>query len=66
MAHFDEAVARHASSVYLALAARGALIGALDILIAGTALAHSAVLVTRNVRDLSRVPDLKVEDWYAC
>ena len=61
----DAAAVRAASAVRLALQARGRLIGAIDILIAGTALAHSATLVTRNKRHLSRVPGLTVEDWYA-
>jgi tRNA(fMet)-specific endonuclease VapC len=40
-------------------------IGPMDTLIAGTALAHRGVLVTRNVREFGRVAGLAVEDWYA-
>jgi len=36
----------------------------MDTLIAATALAHSATLVTRNVREFARVPGLKSVDWY--
>ncbi len=43
---------------------RGLPIGPLDVLIAGTALARGAVLVTRNTREFSRVAGLRVESWY--
>jgi tRNA(fMet)-specific endonuclease VapC len=42
----------------------GTPIGPMDTLIAGTALAHRAALVTRNVREFGRVPGLQVQDWY--
>lgn len=38
-------------------------IGPHDVLLAGHALALGAVLVTNNVRELTRVPRLVVEDW---
>jgi tRNA(fMet)-specific endonuclease VapC len=38
-------------------------IGTMDLKIAAIALAHDAVLLSRNLRDFSRVPELKVEDW---
>lgn len=43
---------------------RGLPIGPLDVLIAGTALARGAALVTRNTREFSRVAGLRVESWY--
>lgn len=43
---------------------RGEPIGPLDTLIAGTALAHGATLVTHNTREFGRVTGLSVEDWY--
>ena len=42
---------------------KGRPIGAFDILIAGTALAHDLTLVTSNVRELSQVEGLRIEDW---
>ena len=42
----------------------GTPIGPLDTLIAATALARRATLVTHNVREFRRVEGLKVEDWY--
>jgi tRNA(fMet)-specific endonuclease VapC len=42
---------------------RGALIGGNDLWIAAHALALGLTLVTANVREFARVPDLVVEDW---
>lgn len=42
---------------------RGQRIGALDLLIAATALAHGLILVTHNTSEFTRVPGLRVEDW---
>lgn len=41
----------------------GTPIGANDLMIAATALAHGAVLITRNVREFERVPNLRYENW---
>jgi tRNA(fMet)-specific endonuclease VapC len=38
-------------------------IGRSDLLIASIALAHDAVLVTRNGRDFENVPGIKLENW---
>jgi tRNA(fMet)-specific endonuclease VapC len=43
----------------------GTPIGPNDLLIAATARVHRAVLVTHNVREFSRVPELNIEDWEA-
>lgn len=45
------------------LSKKGKLIGPNDMLIAATALANGAVLVTHNTDEFSRVPELKLEDW---
>ena len=41
----------------------GGRIGALDLLIAATALAHDLVLVTHNTAEFARVSGLRLEDW---
>lgn len=56
--------ARSAARIRADLEARGMPIGPLDVLIAGTALARGATLVTRNVGEFARVPGLRVESWY--
>ena len=42
---------------------RGTPIGAMDLLIASHALFLEAVLVTNNIREFERVPNLKIENW---
>lgn len=61
---FGEAEARVAARIRAALEAAGKPIGPHDVLIAATALAHGATLVTRNQREFRRVKGLRVEDWY--
>lgn len=62
---FDARAADRYASVRAQMEAKGKPIGDRDLLIAATALAHGATLVTHNVRELSRVPGLRVEDWMA-
>lgn len=45
------------------LQSRGCLIGPNDLLIAATAKANEAVLVSNNVREFSRVRGLSLESW---
>ena len=45
------------------LTAVGKLIGPNDLFIAAHALALDLTLVTDNIREFSRVPDLRVENW---
>ncbi len=41
----------------------GLLIDNFDLLIESTAVAHNCVLVTDNVKHLSRIPDIEIENW---
>ena len=61
---FDRQTAAAAGRVEAALRATGKPIGPMDTLIAGTALANRATLVTHNIREFQRVPGLSVVDWY--
>ena len=38
--------------------------GPFDTLIAGTALANNAILVTHNTKEFERVFGLQLEDWF--
>ena len=60
---FASAEAEIAGKLRAELASKGTPIGSYDLLIAATALAHDLTLVTHNVREFERVPDLKLEDW---
>lgn len=60
---FDDAAATVYGSLRARLAARGALIGPNDLLIAAIALTHGATLITHNAREFGRVPDLQMQDW---
>ena len=42
---------------------QGTPIGGMDLLIAAHALAENAVLVTNNLREFRRVPNLRLENW---
>jgi len=61
---FDKQIAKTAASIRVKLESKGSLIGPLDTLIAGTALAHGSTLVTHNTREFSKVDGLKLADWY--
>ncbi|HEX4953968.1 MAG TPA: type II toxin-antitoxin system VapC family toxin [Thermoanaerobaculia bacterium] len=61
---FGPAEARTTAQLRASLEAIGRPIGPLDTLIAGTALHHSATLVSHNLSEIGRVAGLKVEDWY--
>ena len=55
-----EAVARVHAGIWAELADRGQTIGAHDLWIAATALAHGLAVATRNRQDFERVPGLQV------
>lgn len=60
---FDDAAAEVAGSLRAQLAQSGTPIGPYDLQIAAIALANGCTVVTHNVREFGRVPDLAIEDW---
>jgi tRNA(fMet)-specific endonuclease VapC len=62
---WDEDAARHYGFIRALLKKQGAIIGNNDLLISAHARSMNAVLVTNNVREFSRVPDLSIENWMA-
>jgi tRNA(fMet)-specific endonuclease VapC len=56
---FDDAAAATA----IALQRSKLRLGTMDLRIAAIALTHQALLLSRNLRDFQRIPDLRVEDW---
>lgn len=57
---FDLRVARTHAQLWTQLAAAGRPVGAHDLLIAATALAHSYAVLTESLRDFQRVSGLEV------
>lgn len=53
----------HAASEFGRFRSIGVRIGTMDLRIAAIAIAHGALLVSRNLRDFEQVPGLRVEDW---
>ncbi len=60
---FDESVVWQYAQIRSDLERQGQPIGALDMMIAAHALALSAILVTNNTKEFSRVANLKIETW---
>ena len=62
---FEQEDAHHAGDIRAHLERHGDPIGPYDILIAAQARYRAATLVTSNLREFRRVPDLIVENWAA-
>ncbi len=60
---FGDREAISSAAIRATLEKKGTPIGPYDLLIAGTALAHQGVLITNNIKEFSRVPKLKTENW---
>ena len=64
MLPFRNEEARLAAFIRAHLEKKGTPIGPYDVLIAATARSYQGVLVTNNTKEFSRVPELKIENWY--
>ena len=60
---FDDSCTDIYGSIRAALTRKGTPIGTNDLLIAAIALTNQLTLVTHNIREFSRVPELQIEDW---
>ena len=60
---FDDAAAIEFGKISVDLQRRGTPIGTMDMLIAAHAKDEHATLVTNNVKEFVRVPDLSIENW---
>jgi tRNA(fMet)-specific endonuclease VapC len=60
---FDLDTARVHSRLWADLAQAGSMIGAHDLQIAATAIAHDLELVTANIREFERVEGLVAHNW---
>jgi len=55
--------AKQAAQIRAVLEKQGKPIGPYDILIAATAIANGATLVTHNTKEFGRIENLLIEDW---
>ena len=60
---WDEDAAKAYAKLRVELETSGTQIGNMDMLIAASALARKAVLVTNNTEHFSRIKDLKLNNW---
>lgn len=61
--YFDERAAMEYGVIRSKLERKCERIGAYDMLIAAQARSCNTVLVTNNVREFRRIPDLEIENW---
>lgn len=61
--NFDHAAATIYGDIQARLEKQGTPIGSLDTLIAAHALSLQVILLTNNIKEFSRVPNLKSENW---
>ena len=61
----DEPADQHYADIRAVLERAGTPIGNHDLFIAAHARSRNVTLVTHNMRELERVPGLRVEDWLA-
>jgi tRNA(fMet)-specific endonuclease VapC len=60
---FDERATQTYGRIRAELERQGIVIGSMDMLIASQAMSLGLTLVTNNVRELSRIPELVLENW---
>jgi tRNA(fMet)-specific endonuclease VapC len=60
---FDAVAARSYGRIRADLQSKGNIIGAMDMLIAATAISNEMILISNNVGEFSRVKGLKIENW---
>lgn len=60
---FDERATQTYGQIRAELERQGIVIGSMDMLIASQAISLGLTLVTNNVKELSRIPGLVIENW---
>jgi tRNA(fMet)-specific endonuclease VapC len=60
---FDRAAANQYGTIRVYLEKQGIPISERDLQIASIAMANKLTVVTHNVKEFGRIPELKVEDW---
>lgn len=57
--------AQAAARIRADLEKKGLPIGPYDVLIAATALAADATLITHNIKEFQRIDSLRIQDWFS-
>lgn len=65
VADFDQRASIAYGFVRTFLERQGNVIGSMDMLIGAHALSINVILVTNNIGEFKRIPNLKIEDWMA-
>lgn len=60
---FDDRDAVEFGTIKAHLSRKGKIIGPMDLLISAQAKSKNLVLVTNNVKEFERIPDLRIENW---
>jgi tRNA(fMet)-specific endonuclease VapC len=60
---YDAKASQHYGQIKAALEKKGQIIGENDIHIAAHAISHGLILVSNNVREFKRVPNLALDNW---
>ncbi|MEA5512087.1 type II toxin-antitoxin system VapC family toxin [Crocosphaera sp. UHCC 0190] len=60
---WEETAVQYYSKIRNYLEAKGTPIGNMDMLIAAHCQTENYILITNNIREFERIPDLKVENW---
>jgi tRNA(fMet)-specific endonuclease VapC len=62
---YDDGAAQYYGDLRAGLERQGALIGAMDMLIAAHALSLDCISITNNQKEFARIPNLKIDNWIA-
>ena len=60
---YGDGAAQHYGKLRVYLEKQGTPIGSLDMLIATHALSTGCILITNNVKEFERVPNLRINNW---
>ena len=60
---FDENAAEYYGDIRTSLELTGKVISGNDMMIAAIVLSIDGILVTHNIKEFSRIPNLKIENW---
>jgi tRNA(fMet)-specific endonuclease VapC len=61
---FDETVCYEYAAIRKQTEEEGKIVGPNDLLIASIAKFHEGILVTRNMKEFTRIKDLAIENWW--